>query len=152
MKPRRQGVHVIAKTFEGYHCSYRAWWSSNHQDKILRPYSLTVKAIFESAKADDELLYDNSDLIKEFRKHLESVIRDTVIVAYGDPELLIFKALETKGLINLVTTTNVSASQFAMELFNWVKVWLINSNTIERLDVRAIEVTENDKSSYLYSE
>lgn len=152
MKPRRQGVHVIAKTFEGYHCSYRAWGSNNHQDKILHPYSLTVKAIFESHNADERVLHDNSDLMREFRKILDQTIHNTVIVAHSDPELPIFKALETKGLINLIALQNVSASQLSIEFFNWLKVWLINSNAIDEVDIRAVEVTENDKSSYLYSE
>lgn len=152
MKPRREGVYVTAKTFDGYRCSYRLWRSTNYGDKILRSHNLTIKAIFESHKADVELLYDGSEFMKEFKKVLDNTMMDTVIVAQNDPELAIFKAMEVKGLIKLITPPEVSAALFAVEWFNWAKIWLINSNAIELVDIRAVEVTENDTSNYLYTE
>lgn len=121
---------------------------------MLRAHNLTVKVIFESHTLSDDrrVIHTDSDCIKEFSKMLENTWREKTIVSLDDPEIAIFKALDTKGLIKLSLLPDVGAELFATEMFNWFKVWLVNSELIKQVDVRAVEVVENPFSSSLYSE
>lgn len=151
---RRAGIYVTTKTFEKIYCSYRRWKSPYQYDRMLRAHNLTVKVIFESHTLSDDrrVIHTDSDCIKEFSKMLENTWREKTIVSLDDPEIAIFKALDTKGLIKLSLLPDVGAELFATEMFNWFKVWLVNSELIKQVDVRAVEVVENPFSSSLYSE
>lgn len=151
---RRAGFYVNTKTFTDIRCSFRRWRSPRSPDKILRPYILTVKVVLEAHQLGDDgrVLNDDHDCMIEFWKLLNRTWNGCVIVANDDPELLIFKAMETKGLIQLTTLPDVGSEPFAAEMFSWLKVWMTNSELIKRVDVRAVEVVETQFSSSLYSE
>lgn len=151
---RRAGVFVTTKKFEGVYCSYRRWKSPYAYDKRLRAHTLTIKVVFESHSLgeDKRVIHFDNDCFTEFNKLLVKSWRDCTIVSLDDPELPIFKAMEAKGLIKLSLLPEIGAEMFAHEIFNWFKVWLTNSDLIKQVDVRAVEVVENDFSSSLYTE
>ena len=151
---RRQGVFVTTKTFEKIYCSYRRWRSPLSYDRALRSHNLTVKVIFESHSLGDDrrVIHTDSDCINEFRYMLERTWKERTIVSLDDPELPIFKAMDAKGLIKLSLLPDIGAEMFAQEIFNWFKVWLNNSGLIKQVDVRAVEVVEDNFNSSLYTE
>jgi hypothetical protein len=83
---------------------------------------------------------------------LERTWKERTIVSLDDPELPIFKAMDAKGLIKLSLLPDIGAEMFAQEIFNWFKVWLNNSGLIKQVDVRAVEVVEDNFNSSLYTE
>ncbi len=151
---RRQGFYVCTKTFGEVRCSFRRWKSTHYFDKILRPYELTVKVVLEAHHLGDDrrVMLNQHDCMLEFRKLLDRTWTDHVVVANDDPELLIFKAMETKGIIQLTTLPDVGTEPFAAEMYSWLKVWLTNSELIKQVDVRAVEIVETRYSSSLYTE
>jgi hypothetical protein len=123
---------------------FRRWKSPYPYDKRINPFNLTVKVVLEShyLSTDGRVLNNEHDCIQQFTKLIESTWLNRVIIASDDPELLIFKAMETKGLMNLTILPDVGNEAFSVEMFNWFKVWLTNSGLISQVDVRAVEVSE----------
>lgn len=156
--PRRVGVYVNSQTFYRIYCSYRRWRSEHPPDRVVRPYNLEIKVIFEShaVNSDGRVMRSNSECLDEFNKLLDRMWRDKTIICTDDPEIAIFKAMEAKGLISLSMLPDVGAEAFSLEMFNWFKIWLTNSGMIQYVDVRAVEVIENTSlgivSASLYSE
>lgn len=133
---------------------FRRCNATNGHDKVLKAYNLSAKIVLEAHHLDDSdrVLSYPDDCLIEFERMLDTYYTGKVIVTHNDPELPIFWALEVKGLIILSVLPNVGAEHFAAEMFNWMKVWLVNSGLINRVDVKAIEVVESQYSSSLYTE
>ena len=151
---RRQGVYISTKVFENINCVFRTWDAEHPKDRMLKAHHLKLRVVFECHYLDQGfiILNDDHDCLKEFVKMLDRHFNNKTVVALDDPEMSIFQALDHKGVIFLSTLPNVSPEKIAEEVFNWFKVWLINSGLIERVDVRSVEVTDNGQHAASYVE
>ncbi len=151
---RRDGVFLATKVYDNISCVFRIWNADQPADRILKSHTFRIKILFESHYLDqgNQLLDDNHDCLKEFNKMINRHFKNKTIVALNDPEMSIFQALDQKGVILLSTLPEVSAEKIAQELFNWFKVWLINSRLIERVDIRSVELTINGLHAAMYVE
>jgi len=151
---RRDGVFLTTKVYEDVSCVFRTWDAEHPKDRVLKSYTFRIKILFESHYLDhgNQLLTNDHDCLKEFNKMLNQHFRNKTVVALNDPEMSIFQALDQKGIIFLSTLPEVSSEKIAQELFNWFKVWLINSRLIERVDIRSVELTINNLHTVMYVE
>lgn len=151
---RREGVYLSTKVFDNIHTIFRTWNAEHPKDRVLKSHQLKIRVLFECHYLDQGqiLLDDNHDCLKEFVKMLNTHFNNKVIVALDDPEMSIYQALDHKNMIFLSTLPNVSPEKIAEEIFNWFKVWLINSRLIERVDIRSVEVTDNGQHAATYVE
>lgn len=151
---RRQGVYLSTKIFDRITCVYRRWRSDISEDKVLRAHTLTFKVLLECHNLDngENVLYNKDDCLYEFEKMLLSRFVNKTIVALDDPELDTFKTLDTAGAISISLLPSVGAERFSEEMFNWFKIWLMNSMLMDRVDVRSVEVVEDWNSSAVYAE
>lgn len=151
---RRQGVYLSTKIYDDVNCVFRRWNAENLYDRQLKSHNLKFKILFECHYLDQGyvLLDDSHDCLKEFDKMLNRQFKNKTIVALDDPEMSIFQALDHKGVIALVTFPNISPEKIAEDVFNWFKIWIINSKLIDRVDVRSVELTINNKHTAMYVE
>lgn len=151
---RRQGVYITTKTYDKIDCIYRRWASEHSYDCMLKAHSLTFKVVLECHHLDPGLnvLNSDSDCLYEFEKMIKQRFMNKTIVALDDPEMPIMQALDAKGLISISLLPSVGAERISEEMFNWFKVWLMNSKLMDRVDVRSVEVTEDWRSSAVYAE
>lgn len=149
---RGDGVFLATKVYENISCIFRIWDADHPKDRVLKSYTFRIKILFEShyLGQGNQLLDDDHDCLKEFNKMLNQYFRNKTVVALNDPEMPIFQALDQKGVIFLSTLPEVSSEKIAQEIFNWFKVWLINSKLIERVDIRSAELTVNGLHNVIY--
>lgn len=140
--------------YDDVYTVFRIWNAENPKDRVLKSYNLKIKVLFESHYLDatNTMIPDDHDCFIEFNKMLNQNFRNKVVVDLIDPDMSIMQALDQKGVISISLLPDVSAERIAQEIFNWFKVWLINSKMIDRIDVRSVELTINNSNAVMYVE
>jgi len=149
------GAWISTKTYENVRCIYREWHSKRPEYNRLRPYSLTIKLVFECHHLSEEdviVLDDTSEVLIGFNQWLDDKFRGKTMVAEDDPELPALQQLADKGLIDLATVPHTGSSKLSEALFHWLKDHLQITGLISRVDIRTVDVTEDVRNSVYYVE
>ena len=140
--------YQVIKTYTpemGLSCAFRQWRAKSHC-RFLHGYALGVKIVFEAEQLDAKnWVYDFGGMkwIKDF---LVEYFDHTTLIAEDDPELLSFKALAQKDLIQLKILPQVGCEKFA----EWIYTHLapqVQAETKGRVLIKSVEVFEQGANS-----
>ena len=82
---------------------------------------------------------------------MDHMFDHTVIVAKDDPEIDLFKGLNSNGVIQLREVEATGAEKFAEFIFNKLNPF-VQEETNGRVKVKQVEFKEHGKNSAIYSE
>lgn len=151
----RQGFWMNTKIYQQIPINYRLWYSPDAFDRALRPRVIDIKVNFEShiLDVDQRVISSRSEFIKNLDTMIATNFTNKTVIEQDDPDLDIFKQLHDRGLLDIIIVPNkVGAENFAHGVYNWVKVYLIDSGLIGRIDVRTVDVVEDAKNIAIYVE
>lgn len=108
-------VYQVTKTYgheRGLSCAFRQHGASSHC-RFLHGYALAFTFVFESDGLDSNNWVIDFGGLKPLRAALEASFDHKVAVAESDPELNMFKTLESLGLADLLILERVGCEAFA---------------------------------------
>src|SRR5690606_3137053 len=130
----------------GFSCAFRQWRAHSHC-RFLHGYSLAFKFTFETDELDERNWAVDFGSLKSLKEILKTTFDHTTIIAEDDPELELFRELNTRGLIQLRILPDVGCEKFAEYMFLTAEVWLIDNGYSPRVGVKSVEVWEHGANS-----
>ena len=94
-------TYVSTKTYgtdRGLSCCFRQWRSTHSHCSLLHGYSIGIRLVFESIALDDRNWVMDFGGLKAFKDWAEYMFDHTLVVAYDDPHLDMFKKMANLGL------------------------------------------------------
>jgi 6-pyruvoyltetrahydropterin/6-carboxytetrahydropterin synthase len=145
MKPKH---FKSTKRFTGFPCTHRQWKADSHC-RFVHGYSREFFFEFAANELTQEGWVVDFGGLKELKTWLETQFDHTFLVAQDDPELLAFKELDQKGVIQLRVLPNPGMEGTAEYVYHMA------SKILEKLYgtrawITKVEVSENEKNSAIY--
>jgi 6-pyruvoyltetrahydropterin/6-carboxytetrahydropterin synthase len=104
----------------GLSCCFRQWRATHSHCSKLHGYSLGFKFIFQSETLDgNDWVFDFGNF-KAIKAWLDYMFDHTLMVAVDDPDILVFKGLQLKGLCNLREVEGIGCELFAKMAYKQV--------------------------------
>jgi 6-pyruvoyltetrahydropterin/6-carboxytetrahydropterin synthase len=128
--------------------AFRQWKAKSHC-RLIHGYRLQCKLWFSAESLDDNNWVYDFGGCKEIKKILEKQFDHTTCVAEDDPELVTFKELNNKLMIDLRIMPAVGIEKTAEWVFNRVNNY-VRSTTEDRVEVIKVEVWEHEGNSAIY--
>lgn len=146
--------YTSTKLFEGYSACFRQWKAEGTHCKYLHGYAISFEVVFEGELDERNWVFDFGGMKRSSYKiegmnpndFFNWLFDHTTIVAEDDPDLVLFKALDVKGVIQLRVLKDVGCERFAEYLFYKISNFLL-LETNSRVSVKQITVFENNKNS-----
>jgi 6-pyruvoyltetrahydropterin/6-carboxytetrahydropterin synthase len=145
--------YFSTKTYEhseGLSAVFRQPKATHSHCHLLHGYSLKFKFVFGCDTLDEKNWVVDFGGLKLLKQWLHDCFDHTVIVDIADPELHTIRALEAKGIANVVTFDGVGCEKFAEHAFNFANN-LIKDKTDGRCYVVSVECAEHGANSSIYS-
>lgn len=147
-------MYVATKTYGhevGLSCAFRQWRADSHC-RFLHGYALSVRLEFEATELDARNWVIDFGGLKEVKAFLVDTFDHKTVVAFDDPQMVLFEELHTNGLIKLVAMKDVGCEAFAKHIFINVQKWLTSFDDAGRVRCRSVEVREHGANSAIYEE
>jgi 6-pyruvoyltetrahydropterin/6-carboxytetrahydropterin synthase len=160
--------YISTKTYgndRGLSCCFRQWRATHSHCSLLHGYSIGIKLIFESDTLDSRNWVMDFGGLKMFKEWAEYMFDHTTVIAYDDPQLDAFKALEAiaggyndMGVVDLRIVEGVGCELFAKMCYDKMAELLeeMKQNKHSRYPVGAsvklvsAEVFEHEANSAIY--
>jgi len=137
------------KSYYNYPCAHRQW-RHDGSCALVHGYSRSFHFVFGARQMTKEnFLVDYGDL-KELKNHLDSTFDHTLLLSPDDPEIPVFRELETRGACSLkILPYGPSMEGTSQYLCEWTDNY-IREKSKGRAWVISVEARENDKNSTIY--
>lgn len=104
---------------DAFPCAYRQWKTDSHC-RLIHGYSFTIKLYFGADELDVRNFVADYGGLKELKSILESQFDHTLLVAEDDPELELYKQLESKNIAKLTILPRLGCEGLADMLYNYI--------------------------------
>jgi len=139
------------KVIELGSCAFRQWRATHSHCQFLHGYQLIAKLWFGGAELDEKNWVVDFGGLKELKAKLQHIFDHTTCVAADDPELEMFKELDSRGIIQLrILEKGVGIERVAEEVYR-VASEHITTLTDGRCWVEKVEAFEHADNSALYT-
>jgi len=139
------------KVIELGSCAFRQWHATHSHCQFLHGYQLIAKLWFGGAELDEKNWVVDFGGLKELKGKLQHIFDHTTCVAADDPELEMFKELDSRGIIQLrILEKGVGIERVAEEVYR-VASEHITTLTGGRCWVEKVEAFEHADNSALYT-
>ena len=137
------------KEFNGYSTAFRQHLADSHC-RFIHGYALKFKVWFEGD-------LDHRNWVVDFGCFKRNGVKDwmkeqfdhTTVVAKDDPELQVFKDLNSKGLIQLRVMDDVGCEKFAEFVFKYLNEKILEE-TNGRVNVHKVQCWEHNENMAEY--
>jgi 6-pyruvoyltetrahydropterin/6-carboxytetrahydropterin synthase len=136
------------KRFTGFPCTHRQWKADSHC-RFVHGYSREFYFEFAASELTPEGWIVDFGGLKELKTWLETQFDHTFLVAQDDPELLAFKELDQKGVIQLRVLPNPGMEGTAEYVYHEASK-ILEKLYGKRTWITKVEVSENEKNSAIY--
>lgn len=129
---------------QGLSCAFRQWRADSHC-KYLHGYALSIKLIFQG-ELDNRNWVQDFGALKGFKQWAEDNFDHKTLIALDDPQLGMFEAMGSLGIVQLKIVDAVGCERFAqmiMEAFDLYK-W---HGSDGRVTLESVEVREHEGNS-----
>ena len=138
--------YVSTKEYiDSFPCAYRQWKADSHCN-LIHGYSFSMKFYFGTNELDTRNWAADYGGLKDLKIFLESLFDHTLLVSEDDPEIKLYKELESKKLAKLTILPKVGCEGLADMLYKYVNGVYIPENwgkgEAERLWCFRVEVRE----------
>jgi 6-pyruvoyltetrahydropterin/6-carboxytetrahydropterin synthase len=141
--------HVSTKVIPLGSCAFRQPRATSHC-KFLHGYRLQAKFWFTCDHLDKNNWVVDFGGLKGLKTHLEETFDHKTVVASNDPEMVTFKELHKKGIIDLVEMeSGVGIEKFAQFCFEEANKY-VTDLTNTRCWCSKVEVWEHEGNSAIY--
>ena len=118
--------------------------------KFLHGYSLAFKFTFGCNELDQRNWVVDFGGLKTLKTMLENTFDHKVVLDEDDPHIDDFRALENKGLVDIVVLDGVGVEKFAEHAYK-MATEVIDTLTNGRCWVESVECAEHGANSAIYS-
>lgn len=132
----------------GLSAVFRQWRAKSHCSK-LHGYALSFKLTFGCDELDANGWVMDFGALKPVKDELVRLFDHTVLVAYDDPELQRYAALNDADMIQLVAVHRTGCEGFAKLVYDNVTTWL-RSYQGGRVRLLSVECAEHGANSAIY--
>ena len=137
------------KLFQGYPCTHRQWRADGHC-RFVHGYSRSFFFAFACHTLSKEGWVVDFGGLAPIKKWLDHMFDHTFLVSSDDPELPLFRLLESKEVIQMRILPNVSMEGTAAYVYQELNPMIV-SLTAGRAWISSLEVRENEKNSAIYT-
>lgn len=128
-------------------CVFRQWRADSHC-RFLHGYSLSFYFEFESDTLDANNWVIDFGSLDDLKKTLELWFDHTLLVARDDPEMVILKHLQKKGLAKITFLDKIGCEGLASFLYTYVNnFYLPMKGYTKTIWCSKVEVREHEKNS-----
>ncbi len=143
--------YVSTKVIPLGSCAFRQPFAQSHC-RFIHGYRLQAKFWFTCNQLDKNNWVVDFGALKELKTLLEQTFDHKTVVWDQDPDLDMFKELEKRGMIELVTFKDgVGIEKFAKFCFDEANSY-VDEFTTGRCWCTKVEVWEHDQNSAIYGE
>ena len=107
----------------GLSCCFRQWKAESHCNK-LHGYALAVELEFEGRELDKTNWIVDFGGLKDIKAWIQDHFDHKTVVAEDDPDLAVFKMMESRGVCDLVVVPRVGCEAFAQMIGFHVDAWV----------------------------
>ena len=130
------------KIFDGYSTAFRQWKAKHSHCQYIHGYAMKFKVTFIGYLDDLNWVCDFGSFKRNgIKEHLSYMFDHTTVVAKNDPELIYFKELSSRNLIQLRILNDVGCEKFAKYVFDYINS-IIQKETSGRVRVLKVESFE----------
>ena len=124
---------------EGLSCAFRQWQARHSHCRFLHGYALAFRFTFACTSLDDRAWCVDFGSLKPLRAWLHDTFDHTLLAARGDPQLHVWRELDTAGLARLVVLDEVGCEAFASLAHRWASDYIAREASgrvwLEQVDV-----------------
>jgi 6-pyruvoyltetrahydropterin/6-carboxytetrahydropterin synthase len=156
-----KGTYYATKHYgaeQGLSCVFRQWRAVGSHCSLLHGYALGVTVVVGANSLDSRNWVFNFSNFKVLKSWLVEMFDHTVVLAQDDPQLNVFKDLDSKNLIKLKIVPAVGCEKFAELVFRKMSQILEDAknsdpiNTNEDAWVDSVTVHEHGANSATFKE
>lgn len=145
------------KVFDGFSTVFRQWRASESHCKYLHGYGVSFKLWFEGDLDDRNWVWDFGGM-KRAKGNIDGMspkdwmaymFDHTTVVSEDDPDLELFKQLNTQGLIQLRIIPDVGAERYAEYIYEKMNPFIL-AETNGRVRIVKVEFSEHERNSAIY--
>jgi len=139
------------KVFNLGSAAFRQWKATHSHCQYIHGYNLTADVTFETDQLDDKNWCADFGGFKDLKVMLANTFDHKLVVAGDDPQLDLFKTLDTAGVAQLVILPGgVGCERFAEYVLNTADKF-IDRVTEGRVRVKSVQINEhNDNFATCY--
>ena len=151
-------MYKSRKKFDGFSTCFRQWKANTTHCQYLHGYDVEFEVTFEGDLDHRNWVWDFGGMKRaknlidgmQPKEWMEHLVDHTVVVAEDDPELINFKDMADRGVIQLRVIEAVGAEKFAEFLYYKLNDF-IQTETDGRVKVVKVKFMENHKNSAIYA-
>ena len=160
-KERLESTYYATKHYgheQGLSCVFRQWRATETHCSLLHGYALGVTVVVGANSLNSRNWVFNFSNFKVLKSWLVEMFDHTVVLAQDDPQLNVFKDLDSKNLIKLKIVPAVGCEKFAELVFRKMSQILEDAknsdpiNTNEDAWVDSVTVHEHGANSATFKE
>ena len=134
----------------GLSCAFRQWRAESHC-RFIHGYAIAIRLEFEADELDIRNWVVDFGSLKSLKAWFQDNFDHKLVVAEDDPELETLKALEDRGLAQIVIMPKVGCEAFAEYIFGAADVWLESNGYAPRVRISSVEIREHGANSAIYT-
>ena len=150
-------MYKSRKKFDGFSTCFRQWKANTTHCQYLHGYDVEFEVTFEGDLDHRNWVWDFGGMKRaknlidgmQPKEWMEHMFDHTVVVAEDDPELINFRDMADRGVIQLRVIEAVGAEKFAEFLYYKLNDF-IQTETDGRVKVVKVKFMENHKNSAIY--
>ena len=150
-------MYKSRKKFDGFSTCFRQWKANTTHCQYLHGYDVEFEVTFEGDLDHRNWVWDFGGMKRaknlidgmQPKEWMEHMFDHTVVVAEDDPELINFKDMADRGVIQLRVIEAVGAEKFAEFLYHKLNAF-VQTETDGRVKVVKVKFMENHKNSAIY--
>ena len=151
-------MYKSRKKFYGFSTCFRQWRANTTHCQYLHGYDVEFEVTFEGDLDHRNWVWDFGGMKRaknlidgmQPKEWMEHMFDHTVVVAEDDPELINFKDMADRGVIQLRVIEAVGAEKFAEFLYHKLNDF-VQTETDGRVKVVKVKFMENHKNSAIYA-
>jgi len=150
-------MYKSRKKFDGFSTCFRQWRANTTHCQYLHGYDVEFEVTFEGDLDHRNWVWDFGGMKRaknlidgmQPKEWMEHMFDHTVVVAEDDPELINFRDMADRGVIQLRVVEAVGAEKFAEFLYHKLNDF-VQTETDGRVKVVKVKFMENHKNSAIY--
>ena len=150
-------MYKSRKKFDGFSTCFRQWKANTTHCQYLHGYDVEFEVTFEGDLDHRNWVWDFGGMKRaknlidgmQPKEWMEHMFDHTVVVAEDDPELINFRDMADRGVIQLRVVEAVGAEKFAEFLYHKLNDF-VQTETDGRVKVVKVKFMENHKNSAIY--
>ena len=153
------GKHQSSKVFDGFSTVFRQWKAEDTHCRFLHGYGISFKVYFEGELDHRNWVWDFGGMKRaktqidgmSAKQWMDYMFDHTLIMAQNDPALEDFKALDSKGIVQLRIIPATGAEKFAEFIYNKLNEF-VKTETEGRVRVTKVDFREHAKNEASFGE